>query len=346
MQFLKINFKNQLLLLISCWFLICGLVLAASIFQLTANIKLASIDAAISVTLTALPLILVILLQNYLPHFLNKLDVQLFLIAVFIFKVIFLQKIILPFLYSNINFKEIFNKTEILRIFIVFLQAVFSFALMWYFNQLNLKTKQKFLQQQAEITLRDAELIKLRQQLQPHFLFNSLNSINALVSSQPQLARKMIQNLSDFLRGTLKKDENVFVNLSEELKLLELYLEIEKIRFGHRLQVVFNIDEKSKIQKLPALILQPIVENAIKFGLYNVLNDVEISIITQKKETNLIIEIKNPFEDDALQIRKGEGFGLSLVERRLQLMYHRTDLISIAKNNNIFITTLIIPQHD
>lgn len=346
MQFFKINFKNQLLLLISSWFLICGLALGASIFQLTGNIKLAGLDAAISVSLTALPIILVILLQNYLPNFLNKLDVQLFLIAAFIFKVIFFQKIVLPNFYHDINFKDVFTKTEILRIFIVFLQTVFSFTLMWYFRQLTSKSKQKSIQQQAEITLRDAELIKLRQQLQPHFLFNSLNSINALVGSQPQLARKMIQNLSDFLRGTLKKDESILVNLEEELKLLQLYLDIEKIRFGHRLQIVFNIDENSKTLKLPALILQPIVENAIKFGLYNVLNDVEISITTQKRENHLIIEIKNPFEEDALQTRKGEGFGLSLVERRLQLMFHRTDLITIQKENNIFITTLTIPQHD
>ena len=149
-----------------------------------------------------------------------------------------------------------------------------------------------------------------------------------------------------FAYGTLKKDENVLVNLEEELKLLELYLDIEKIRFGHRLQIIFNVGEESNIQKLPALILQPIVENAIKFGLYNVLENVEISISAQKKENNLIVEIKNPFEEDALQTRKGEGFGLSLVERRLQLMFHRTDLISIQKENNIFTTTLIIPQHD
>jgi LytS/YehU family sensor histidine kinase len=77
-----------------------------------------------------------------------------------------------------------------------------------------------------------------------------------------------------------------------------------------------------------------------------VLNDVIISIQTKIDTSNLIVEVKNPFEDDALQTRKGEGFGLSLIERRLQLVYHRSDLLAIQKNNNVFITTLIIPQHD
>ena len=87
----------------------------------------------------------------------------------------------------------------------------------------------------AERLTKEAELFKLRQQLQPHFLFNSLNSINALISVQPEQARKMIQQLSDFLRGTLKKEDQQWVNLSEELQYLQLYLDIEKVRFGHRL---------------------------------------------------------------------------------------------------------------
>lgn len=346
MQTEKFVSKNQLLIFISSWFIVCGLVLAGTLFQLSANLKLATIDATISVGLTAIPLLLVFFMQNYLPNFLNKISTQFFLITLFIFKVIYLQKFLLPYVYNPINFNEVYTKTEILRIFIVFLQTVFFFATMWFLNNIKTKTKQLSLQQQAQNTLRDAELIKLRQQLQPHFLFNSLNSINALVGSQPQLARSMIQNLSDFLRGTLKKDDNKLVNLEEELKLLHLYLDIEKIRFGHRMQVVFTIDEATNNFKLPALILQPIVENAIKFGLYNVLSDVEISISAQLQNTHLILEVKNPFDDDAIQTRKGEGFGLSLIERRLQLLYHRADLLSIQKSNNIFITKLIIPQHD
>src|SRR6185369_9240642 len=83
---------------------------------------------------------------------------------------------------------------------------------------------------------REAELATLRQQLQPHFLFNSLNSISALAGSKPEQARLMIQQLSDFLRGTIKKDDAALVTLEEELQHLQLYLDIEKVRFGHRLR--------------------------------------------------------------------------------------------------------------
>jgi LytS/YehU family sensor histidine kinase len=130
----------------------------------------------------------------------------------------------------------------------------------------------------AEQLVKEAELARLRQQLQPHFLFNSLNSISALAGSKPNEARKMIQQLSDFLRGTLKKDEQQTVSLHEEIEHLKLYLEIEKVRFGHRLQVEINMECDNKDVSLTPLLLQPIVENAIKFGLYDTIEDITISI--------------------------------------------------------------------
>ena len=116
---------------------------------------------------------------------------------------------------------------------------------------------------------KESELFKLRQQLQPHFLFNSLNSINALIGNRPDEARKMVQQLSDFLRGTIKKEETQWVTLQEEMQYLQLYLDIEKVRFGNRLSTAIEIGEDVSEMTLPALILQPIVENAIKFGLYD-----------------------------------------------------------------------------
>src|SRR5690606_35869240 len=116
--------------------------------------------------------------------------------------------------------------------------------------------------------LRSAELAKLRQQLQPHFLFNSLNSISALAGSKPEEARKMVHQLSEFLRGTLHKDEQTLVPFSDELRHLQLYLDIEKVRFGNRLKTEIDTHETCLNLKLPSLILQPVVENAIKFGLY------------------------------------------------------------------------------
>ncbi|MGK2864292.1 MAG: sensor histidine kinase [Chitinophagaceae bacterium] len=196
----------------------------------------------------------------------------------------------------------------------------------------------------AEKLAKEAELFKLRQQLQPHFLFNSLNSINALIGSRPEEARKMVQQLSDFLRGTIKKEETQWVNLQEEVQYLQLYLDIEKVRFGNRLSTSIEIGEGTELMKLPALLLQPIVENAIKFGLYDTIGETIIRLQTQTKENVLIIMVSNPFDPETSAPNKGTGFGLKSVQRRLYLLFARNDLLTIETKENVFTTLVKIPQ--
>jgi two-component system, LytTR family, sensor kinase len=196
----------------------------------------------------------------------------------------------------------------------------------------------------AEKLAREAELSRLRQQLQPHVLFNSLNSISALAGSMPEEARKMIQQLSDFLRGTLKKDDQQLVTLSEELQHLQLYLEIEKVRFGHRLKTKILQDENSLAMKLPSLLLQPLVENAIKFGLYDTTGETVIQIKTTTEDGALVVSIENPFDPDTAQPKQGTGFGLSSVQRRLYLLYARQDLLTTHQHETTFTTLIKIPQ--
>lgn len=197
---------------------------------------------------------------------------------------------------------------------------------------------------EAEKLAKEAELFKLRQQLQPHFLFNSLNSISALVGSQPEQARKMIYQLSDFLRGTLKKEEQQLVNLDEELQYLELYLDIEKVRFGHRLSTMVDCDENCRQMKLPSLLLQPVVENAIKFGLYDTTDDITIRIAATTNNNYLEVIVENPFDPETSSPKKGTGFGLSSVQRRLYLLFARNDLLETKSENNLFIAKVKIPQ--
>ncbi|RYF49615.1 MAG: sensor histidine kinase, partial [Cytophagaceae bacterium] len=176
---------------------------------------------------------------------------------------------LLPLLKPADVFVNFLQRSLEIRFFTDFL-AIGWMAMMsaMYFSQLDQKETEKR-KMEAEKMERDAELYNLRQQLQPHFLFNSLNSINALIGFKPELARKMIHQLSDFLRGTLKKDDQLLVPLTDELAHLNLYLEIEKVRFGHRLQTEISCDDKCGESVLPSLLLQPLVENAIKFGLYD-----------------------------------------------------------------------------
>jgi LytS/YehU family sensor histidine kinase len=193
---------------------------------------------------------------------------------------------------------------------------------------------------------KETELSSLRQQLQPHFLFNSLNSISALAGSRPEQARLMIQQLSDFLRGTIKRDDQQQVTLAEELTHLNLYLEIEKVRFGHRLKTEIEKQEITLDKKLPPLLLQPIVENAIKFGLYDTIGEITIRVQASFDDNHLIILVENPFDPTTSQ-PKGTGFGLTAVERRLYLLYARNDLLTtrqIDGEQPIFITQVRIPQ--
>ena len=215
-------------------------------------------------------------------------------------------------------------------------------SILWYNQQEQKENETR--KADAEKLAKEAELFKLRQQLQPHFLFNSLNSINALIGSRPEEARKMVQQLSDFLRGTIKKEETQWVTLQEEMQYLQLYLDIEKVRFGNRLATVIESDEESKKMKLPALLLQPIVENAIKFGLYDTTGETVIRLHTEKKDSELVIKVINPYDPETSSPQKGTGFGLKSVRRRLYLLFARTDLLATETKDNNFTTVVRIPQ--
>ncbi len=215
-------------------------------------------------------------------------------------------------------------------------------SVLWYsFEEQRASAKRKT---EAEQLTKDAELYKLRQQLQPHFLFNSLNSINALIGTRPQEARKMVQQLSDFLRGTLKREEQQWIKLEEEIRYLQLYLNIEEVRFGNRLSTEFDTDPASLQMKIPAMLLQPLVENAIKFGLYDTVGKTIIQIKTSATEGMLKITVQNPFDPATSQPRQGTGFGLNSIQRRLYLLFARNDLLTTAANNNLFTTVIKVPQ--
>jgi two-component system, LytTR family, sensor kinase len=283
-------------------------------------------------------------LRYYLPRgnqYINIFSICLFLTIVWLL----LSKWLLKVSLSHYDgYTDILHHSLSIRFSIGFLLlgCVTMISILW-FNQQEQK-EQEDRKTAGEKLAKEAELFKLRQQLQPHFLFNSLNSINALIGSRPAEARKMVQQLSDFLRGTLKKEETQWVTLQEELQYLQLYLDIEKVRFGNRLETVIDTDETTREMKLPALILQPIVENAIKFGLYDTTGDTIIRLNTTVKENELLITVQNPFDPQTSAPQQGTGFGLKSVQRRLYLLFARTDLLSTEAKENIFTTTVKIPQ--
>lgn len=252
--------------------------------------------------------------------------------------------VLLEWLGDTPEYVAFLEKSIILRAGFGWLMLVMIATLTWFWVYVTDHHESEKRKDDVTQLAREAELANLRQQLQPHFLFNSLNSISALAGTQPEQARKMIQQLSDFLRGTIKKDDASRVTLEEELHHLQLYLDIEKVRFGHRLQADIKKIDESLFSRLPSLLLQPIVENAVKFGLYDTVGEISISISARMENNMLVLEVKNPFDPATASPKRGTGFGLSSVQRRLYLLYHRNDLLTTSQESSIFTTTIKIPQ--
>lgn len=301
-----------------------------------------------SVLTNALLLLACLLVMNTLRYYLPKGQQYINIFSICLFLTIawlLLSKWLLKLLLGSVDgYINLLHHSLSIRFSIAFLLlgCVTMISILWY-NQQE-QSEQDRRKTDAEKLAREAELFKLRQQLQPHFLFNSLNSINALIGSRPEEARKMVQQLSDFLRGTLKKEETQWVSLQEELQYLQLYLDIEKVRFGNRLSTRITAGEDTLVLKLPALLLQPVMENAIKFGLYDTTGETVIELFAGKDDNNLVIKIMNPFDPETSSPKQGTGFGLKSVQRRLYLLFGRTDLLSTDAKENIFITIVKIPQ--
>jgi two-component system, LytTR family, sensor kinase len=191
--------------------------------------------------------------------------------------------------------------------------------------------------------LKNAQLTALKSQINPHFLFNSLNSISSLTITNPAKAQKMIIALSDFMRYSLKKNMDEMVSLDTELQNINLYLQIEKIRFGDKLSYNFEVEEACKKHLIPNLILQPIFENAIKYGVYETSESVEIRLKAVSTSTGLILTVVNNFDPDAVSDR-GNGVGLKNIRERLRIIYGSSQLLSAEKENNVFRISLEIPD--
>jgi signal transduction histidine kinase len=168
----------------------------------------------------------------------------------------------------------------------------------------------------------DAELRSLRYQVNPHFLFNTLNSLSSLVlTGKPKEAEAMIQNLSNFYRTSLSSDPLEDVTLAEEVELQRLYLEIESVRYPKRLRVKIDIPDALMGQHVPALILQPLVENAIKYGVSRTTRPVELSISAKSEGDVLILSVLDDGEAVDPDHVGGNGIGLANVRDRLEARY-------------------------
>ncbi|HXQ25380.1 MAG TPA: histidine kinase [Candidatus Acidoferrales bacterium] len=173
---------------------------------------------------------------------------------------------------------------------------------------------------QASVLAREAELRALKAQVNPHFLFNSLNSISALTASDPSKAREMCILLGDFLRRTLGLGEKPSIPLEEEMSLVHAFLAVEKIRYGARLRMEEIIDKEALDAQVPPLLLQPLVENAVGHGIANLVEGGWIRLTAQRCDGDLSIVVENLFDPEAPP-RRRNGVGLANVRQRLEARY-------------------------
>jgi len=245
----------------------------------------------------------------------------------------------------NEGYREFFNDTLIWRVvtgIMEYILIVLVYYLIMYYNNFMEKITRE---SELKTNVKVAELNVLKSQINPHFLFNSLNSISALTVTESKKAQEMVLKLSDFLRFSISEKPDTLRKFNEELDNISKYLDIEKVRFGERLQVKTDIAKKCMDAAIPSLILQPIIENAIKHGVSESLDKVEIRITADCFHGYLKVQVENNFDDSHRKTKNGNGIGLQNIAQRLKLTFGREDLISIGKEHNKFLVTLTFPQN-
>jgi two-component system, LytTR family, sensor histidine kinase AlgZ len=195
---------------------------------------------------------------------------------------------------------------------------------------------------ELKILAQSAELRALRAQINPHFLFNSLNSISALTTKDPPAARSMTLLLADFLRQTLAFGTNDMIPLEKEISLCTKFIDIEQVRFGTRLHLDQQVTDRAGNCLIPPLLLQPLVENAVIHGIAHLVQGGTILIQADAYGDRLRIHVENPCDPDRPRPKKG-GLGLENVKRRLQTLSDSEARLDVSEHNSTFVTDLSLP---
>jgi sensor histidine kinase YesM len=238
--------------------------------------------------------------------------------------------------YSNFFFATLKFRAA-LGIFTYFLITSFYYIVIYYTGFQERRIKETELKN----LVTEAELRSLKFQINPHFIFNSLNSMSALTEINPKKAKQMIIKLAEFLRYTLATNDKQMVSLNEELKNIRLYLEIEKIRFEEKFEYEEDINEECNNAQIPSMILQPLFENAIKHAVYETLDTVILKLSCARQDSFLKIVMQNNFEGESH--KKGAGVGINNIKERLRLIYQQDNLMEVKKEENVFRVTIYIP---
>jgi sensor histidine kinase YesM len=250
--------------------------------------------------------------------------------------------VMVPILGFEEKYQNFFYHTLIWRFlvgWVLYAMVVSFYYLVSYYTEFQERSVKE---SELKNLITQAELKSLKFQINPHFIFNSLNSMSALTEIDPKKAKEMIIKLADFLRYILATNEREKNKLSEELKNIRLYLDIEKIRFEDKFDYSEEINEDCNKAEIPNMILQPLFENVIKHAVYETFDKVLLTLKCSFDDGYLKIHLQNNF-DESTKSRKGAGVGLKNINDRLNLIYRRNDLMEVKKEKGIFSVTLFIP---
>jgi two-component system LytT family sensor kinase len=219
----------------------------------------------------------------------------------------------------------------------IYVAAVFVIYTIIYFQTAQ---REQINAAKLEIELQKTRMEVLRNQLQPHFMFNTLNLISSTMYRDVDKADSIITRLGDLLRYSLATEQKPFVSLKEEVQVMTSYLEIAKLRFSERMSTIIDIAPETKDIMIPAMLLQPLLENAVKYGIEPSDERGEISLTTLLENTQLIIKITNPWHQRRGQ-QESFGIGLNNTKKRLLLLYEDLASVSLENSNNQQVTLLI-----
>lgn len=193
----------------------------------------------------------------------------------------------------------------------------------------------------SELLAREAQLRALKAQVNPHFLFNSLNSISSLTSSDPMRARQMCIQLADFLRTSLRLGERASIPFREEIELTRMYLGVEQVRFGQKLQTSIDVEPACGDCEVPALVIQPLVENAVKHGIALLEEGGSILMLGRIVKEGMRFTIENPY--DPLAPNSRSGIGLANVRQRLEARYGSAARLDVEAGDDVYRVTVVVP---
>jgi hypothetical protein len=241
---------------------------------------------------------------------------------------------------THLNFMLISLPWKIAEGVVLYAIIVMVYYLCIYVERLNEKAANEI---RLNKMLKDGELNLLKSQINPHFLFNSLNSVNSLIIKDVNQSQEMLVALSDYLRYTVLATHREMSTLKEEVENIRRYLAIEQLRFGDKLAYEINVAEDCQPLKMPAMLLQPLFENAVKHGVYESTETVRITATAAQKAQHLHIEISNNFDAEAAGQSKGSGTGLKNTKEQLRLRYGAAALLQTKVENGKFVVALKIP---